>query len=103
MDRHAALPSAALSGLQPLAGMLLVRPLFSQVETRPGQRWWPPRSEWMAGRSPGVSRAQAPSGVELAGAASGRSPALHATTEGSRRSLAADGQTSLPGGAVRTR
>ena len=29
---------AALSGLQPLADMLLVRPLLSQAETQPGQR-----------------------------------------------------------------
>lgn len=29
---------AALSGLQPLADMLLVRPLPSQIEIQPGQR-----------------------------------------------------------------
>ena len=91
-------PIAALSGLRPLAGMLLVRPLSSQVETQPGQRWWPPRSERMTGRSPGVSRAQASPGVELAGAAPGRSPAPHATTEESRRPPTADRQAFLPGG-----
>lgn len=54
----------------------------------------------MTGRSPGVSRAQAPSSVELAGAASGRSPALHATTEESKRPLTAGRQTSLPRGSL---
>lgn len=61
----------ALPGLQPFPGIDLTRPFSSHILIHPGQRQWQPRSEWILGWSPSLSRLHAPGSDGLAISASG--------------------------------